>query len=95
MIVFFQIIVHMPNALKDLGLLIEAMTRARKTIICVTNPGSNFHELLKSAVNHNDARNCVFYREHHEHHGAYGTSCPFNGPTKILQKDEVRFSVEK
>ncbi len=71
----------MPNSLKDHGLLIEAMTRARKTLICVTNPGSSFHGLLESAVNHKDATICQFIQDE--------VSCPFIGVTKILEKDKV------
>ncbi len=72
----------MPNALKDHGLLIEALTRARKTVVCVTNPGSCFHELFQNAVNHKDAQNCDFAGDE--------WNCPFLCPTRILEKDKVR-----
>ncbi len=71
----------MPNALKDHGLLIEAMTRARNTIICVTNPNSKFNELFQCAVNHNAVKDCDFTRSEGK--------CTFIGPTKLLEKDEV------
>ncbi len=72
----------MPNALKDHGLLIEAMTRARKTVICVTSPGSSFRELFQSAINHEDAQTC----SNTEIEGR----CPFLSSSNIvLSKDEV------
>ncbi len=72
----------MPNFLKDHGLLIEAMTRARKTIICITNPSSSFHELFKNAVKHNDAIDCDY--------NGIENRCPFIGRTEILSRAKVR-----
>ncbi len=72
----------MPNTLKDHGLLIEAMTRARKTVVCVTNPGSSFNELFENAVSPNDATRCD--------HVGNESRCPFLGPTMILKMDKVR-----
>ncbi len=72
----------MPNALKDHGLLIEAVTRARKTVICVTRPGSSFCELFQNAINHKDTQTCSNYEGEE--------SCPFISTQMItLQKDEV------
>ncbi len=71
----------MPNALKDNGLLIEAVTRARKTVICVTNPGSEFHDIFESAVNHHGTQSCDYGGSEH--------GCPFIGSTTILQIDQV------
>ncbi len=73
----------MPNALKDHGLLIEALTRARKTVVCVTHPGSCFNELFESAVNHKDAQTCDWT--------GGKSSCSYICPTRVLEKDKVRF----
>ncbi len=73
----------MPNALKDHGLLIEALTRARKTVVCVTHPGCCFNELFQSAVNHNNAQNCDLT-------GGDG-SCPYLSQIRLLEKDRVSF----
>ncbi len=73
----------MPNALKDHGLLIEALTRARKTVVCVTHPDSCFNELFQSAVNHNDAQNCDLTGS--------DSCCPYICQTRLLAKDKVSF----
>ncbi len=71
----------MPNALTDHGLLIEALTRARKTVVCVTHPGSCFNALFQSAVNHKDAQTCDLT-------GGDG-SCPYLSQIRLLEKDRV------
>ncbi len=77
----------MPNALKDHGLLIEALTRARKTVVCVTHAGSYFNELFQSAVNHNEAQNCDLT-------GGDGYY-PYICQTRLLEKDQVKFFIKK
>ncbi len=66
----------MPNAVKDHGLLLEAISRARNTVICVTFPGSSFHDLFDQAAQHKDAQSCDF--------GGRFISSP-----RVLVKDQV------
>ncbi len=77
----FQIIVVMPDTLKDHGLFLEALTRARKTFICVTTVKSSFVPLLKSSVEHCNLQHCTKDDEQ--------DSCAFTGSSCLLTKDKV------
>ncbi len=63
-LLLFQTVVYMPNNLTDFGLLMEAMTRARKRLIFVITKGSPFWPLMKHAEGHAtvgcDLKNCFF-----------------------------------
>ncbi len=67
--------------MKDYGLLLEALTRARKTVICVTYPGSNFHPMFESANIHYESKHCATHESN--------TDCHFVSSDKIVIKKAV------
>ncbi len=74
----------MPNSMKDYGLLLEAITRARKTVICVTYPGNNFQRLFESANIHNELQSCTAQES--------TSTCHFVSLDKIVIKEQVIFA---
>ncbi len=75
----------MPNTMKDDGLLLEALTRARKTVICVTNPGSRFRDIFNSAVEHHTKDSCDLDNDDGQ--------CPFIAMPEIVKKDKVSMNM--
>ncbi len=74
----------MPNTMKDYGLLLEAITGARKTVICVTYPGNNFQPLFESANNHHELQSCDTRES--------TSTCRFVSLDKIVEKEQVNFT---
>ncbi len=61
-------------------MLLEAMTRARKTVICVTRPGSCYHGVFEQAVHHSHVEKCNIVGN---------KDCPFVG-ARILLEEKVK-----
>ncbi len=69
--------------MKDYGLLLEALMRARRTVICVTYPGSAFHPMFKSAHVHYESKRCSTHES--------TSACQFASLEKIVMKEAVSF----
>ncbi len=73
----------MSTDLKDYGLLLESLSRARERVILVTGASSRFRPLLECANMHAGASSCDFDSD-----SIFG--CQFIGSTTpILAKDKV------
>ncbi len=77
----------MPNALKDHGLLLEALTRARKTVILVTFAKSEFNPLFESASNHDKKPSCKADA------GLDTKDCQFLESEVLLEKNKVKMKI--
>ncbi len=75
----------MPNSLKDHGLLLEAVTRARKTVILVASDESAFSPTFSSAEQHYELKKCSL---------DMANACDFLGAPQLIKRDKVGIPAE-